>query len=120
MSAALIVSLKSCDDPSLVGGNAAGLGWLLRNGFSVPPGLCVTIAAYHATLRTADLDPARQWAEVHCAPQDSRSPLLDEWRRRVAALTLPRPPQETLHPELTALGLGQAARWAVRWWPSDE
>src|SRR5437867_237237 len=52
MSASLLVSLKSCDDPALVGGKAAGLGWLLRNGFSVPPGLCVTIAAYHATLRT--------------------------------------------------------------------
>src|SRR5439155_1606554 len=114
MSASLLLSLKSCDDPALVGGKAAGLGWLLRNGFSFPPGLSVTSAAYHATLRTADLDPARQWAEVHCAPQDSRSPLLEEWRRRVAALTLPRPLQETLHLELTALGLGQAALWAVR------
>ena len=120
MSASLLVSLKSCDDPALVGGKAAGLGWLLRNGFSVPPGLCVTIAAYHATLRTADLDPARQWAEIHRAPQDSRGPLLEEWRRRVAALTLPRPLQETLHLELTALGLGQAALWAVRSSASDE
>ncbi|OLB98960.1 MAG: hypothetical protein AUH35_03490 [Nitrospirae bacterium 13_1_40CM_62_7] len=97
MSASLLVSLKSCDDPALVGGKAAGLGWLL-----------------------ADLDPARQWAEVHCAPQDSRGPLLEEWRRRVAALTLPRPLQETLHLELTALGLGQAALWAVRSSASDE
>src|SRR5881397_36677 len=38
MSASLLLSLKSCDDPALVGGKAAGLGWLLRNGFSVPPG----------------------------------------------------------------------------------
>src|SRR5439155_15271885 len=102
MSASLLLSLKSCDDPALVGGKAAGLGWLLRNGFSVPPGLCVTIAAYHATLRTADLDPARQWAEVHCAPQDSRGPLLDEWRRRVAAPSRHRPLQESLHPALSA------------------
>ncbi len=114
MSDSLLVSLTSCNDPALVGGKAAGLGWLLRNGFPVPPGVCVTTAAYHATLRIAGLDPARQWAEVHRASQDARGPLLDEWRRRVAALTLPRPLQETLHLELTELGLGPAALWAVR------
>ncbi|MGH7167295.1 MAG: PEP/pyruvate-binding domain-containing protein, partial [Nitrospiraceae bacterium] len=114
MSESLLVSLNSCCDPALVGGKATGLGWLLRHGFPVPPGLCVTTAAYHATLRTAGLDPARQWAEVHRAPQDARGPLLDEWRRRVAGLTLPRPLQETLHLELTALSHGPAALWAVR------
>ena len=93
MSDSLLVSLTSCNDPALVGGKAAGLGWLLRNGFPVPPGVCVTTAAYHATLRLAGLDPARQWAEVLRASQDARGPLLDEWRRQVAMLTLPRPLQ---------------------------
>ncbi|HEX9131311.1 MAG TPA: PEP/pyruvate-binding domain-containing protein, partial [Ktedonobacteraceae bacterium] len=44
----LVLSLNALDASMLplVGGKAANLGELIRAGFSVPPGFCVTTAAY--------------------------------------------------------------------------
>jgi phosphoenolpyruvate synthase/pyruvate phosphate dikinase len=46
--AAVVVSLDALDSTLLpiAGGKAANLGELIRAGFSVPPGFCVTTAAY--------------------------------------------------------------------------
>src|SRR2546425_4523409 len=46
--AAVVVSLGALDSTLLpiAGGKAANLGELIRAGFSVPPGFCVTTAAY--------------------------------------------------------------------------
>src|SRR5215218_3745129 len=38
-------------DVELVGGKAANLGELIRAGFDVPPGFCVTTAAYRLAVR---------------------------------------------------------------------
>ncbi|MFC5952443.1 PEP/pyruvate-binding domain-containing protein [Pseudonocardia lutea] len=43
-----ILDLALAADPALVGGKAASLGELIRAGFPVPPGSCVTTAAYRA------------------------------------------------------------------------
>ncbi|MDR7185743.1 pyruvate,water dikinase [Microbacterium trichothecenolyticum] len=41
----------SADDLATVGGKAANLGELIRAGFDVPPGFCVTTEAYRAAVR---------------------------------------------------------------------
>src|SRR6478752_626650 len=50
---ALVVDLAhlSADDLATVGGKAANLGELIRAGFDVPPGFCVTTEAYRAAVR---------------------------------------------------------------------
>ncbi len=42
----LMLPLSSCLDAGVVGGKAAALGHLLREGFDVPPGWCLTVHAY--------------------------------------------------------------------------
>src|SRR6478736_1382574 len=50
---ALVVDLAhlSADDVATVGGKAANLGELIRAGFDVPPGFCVTTEAYRRAVR---------------------------------------------------------------------
>jgi pyruvate,water dikinase len=52
-----VVWLDDCDADSVaaVGGKSAGLGELIKAGFSVPPGFAVTTAAYEAFLDEATL-----------------------------------------------------------------
>lgn len=54
--------LADCTDDcqNLVGGKATGLGHLLRNGFTVPPGFAVTTAAYRTHVEHNQLAPAIQ------------------------------------------------------------
>src|SRR5206468_3924992 len=52
MSDRFVLPLESCSDPVLVGGKAAGLGRLLRSGFHVPRGVCLTTLAYSETLQS--------------------------------------------------------------------
>src|SRR5262245_5578097 len=56
---ALVVPLAESgrDDLSRVGGKGARLGELLRAGFAVPDGFCVTVRAYRLHLEQAGLDP---------------------------------------------------------------
>src|SRR3712207_4180013 len=50
---ALVLDLAqlSADQLAAVGGKAANLGELIRAGFDVPPGFCVTTAAYRLAVR---------------------------------------------------------------------
>src|SRR6476620_8326652 len=41
----------SADDLAAVGGKAANLGELIRAGFDVPPGFCITTEAYRLAVR---------------------------------------------------------------------
>jgi pyruvate,water dikinase len=54
---------------SQVGGKAAALGELARAGLPVPPGFCLTTAAY------------RLEAQAACLPPDVQGPLLEAYRR---------------------------------------
>ena len=50
---ALVLDLAqlSADDLTAVGGKAANLGELIRDGFDVPPGFCVTTEAFRRAVR---------------------------------------------------------------------
>ena len=73
---ALIVDLAELSSGSVpaVGGKAANLGELIRAGFDVPPGFCITTGAYRVAVRgtavedgtATDADAAR--AAVLSAP----------------------------------------------------
>ncbi|MGH7165339.1 MAG: PEP/pyruvate-binding domain-containing protein, partial [Nitrospiraceae bacterium] len=114
----MILHLKSCNDPSLVGGKAAGLGQLHRCGFRVPPGLCLTTDVYRDALRAAGVDPSQQWANIRRASDAAREPMLEECRRRVEALSLSQAVHDALERELVELELTAGPRtgtlWAVR------
>lgn len=128
MADPLILPLERCTDPALVGGKAAGLGRLMTQGFRVPPGLCLTTAAYRNTLQTAGLDLSAQWTRLQRAPDLARSPLLEECRRAVASVSLPQALLTLLESELNKLErLARAeseamtgVRWAVRSSAFDE
>src|SRR5207249_44342 len=90
MADPLLLQLESCSDRYLVGGKAAGLGRLLRSGFHVPRGVCLTTLAYSEALRAACVNPSRQWARVRRASDRTRGPLLEEFRRVVQSLTVPQ------------------------------
>src|SRR6266576_6563855 len=57
---ALVVPLDTLDRTSLpaVGGKAANLGELIRAGFAVPSGFCITTVAYARVYAHAGLDAA--------------------------------------------------------------
>src|SRR5262245_21624279 len=86
-----------------VGGKGANLGELTRAGFPVPPGFCVTTAAYRAFVRTsAEFEPLldalervpiehldairasgariREGLEALAIPADVRAAVLQAWR----------------------------------------
>ncbi|WP_433501880.1 PEP/pyruvate-binding domain-containing protein [Pseudonocardia halophobica] len=64
-----ILDLAAAADPALVGGKAASLGRLIRAGFPVPPGSCVTTTAYRAVA-----DPVvRPLLDAGAAPADLRA-----------------------------------------------
>jgi pyruvate,water dikinase len=107
----------------MVGGKAAGLGALIRAGFRVPAGFCLTTAAYHAALRAAGFDATRQWAEVVRAAGPGRDRLLDDCRVRLASLRLPLSVPDSVDAELDRLAREAGtddARWAVRSSATDE
>lgn len=120
MSDRFVLPLESCSDPVLVGGKAAGLGRLLRSGFHVPRGICLTTLAYSETLRVAGAKPSRQWARVRRASDRARGHLLEEFRRVVQSLTVPQAILDRLDHEIDRLGMEKGTLWAVRSSASDE
>ena len=67
---ALVLDLAqlSADQIGAVGGKAANLGELIRAGFDVPPGFCVTTEAYRRAVRgttveagTSEPSAVRMW-----------------------------------------------------------
>ena len=128
MASSLVMPLESSTDPALVGGKAAGLARLIRKGFRVPPGLCLTTQVYRDTLRAGGLDPLDHWKRVRCAPEAQREPLLENCRRAVASLVLPRAVLGLIDSELAKLekefatddGPTGGTLWAVRSSASDE
>ncbi|TAJ10577.1 MAG: hypothetical protein EPO61_01840 [Nitrospirae bacterium] len=120
MAARLVLPLEACDDPTLVGGKGAGLCRLIRRGFQVPPGLCVTIQAYRESLRSGVFDDAARWALLRQASDEHRQAMLEEDRRLVTSLSLSQSLLDLIDEELHRLGLGREATFAVRSSASDE
>src|SRR3954468_13991811 len=66
----LVVALAEApEDPALVGGKAANLAAMLRAGFPVPGGVCITTAAYRLFVETTGLD------EVICSALTELDPV---------------------------------------------
>ena len=116
----IVLPLKDCTDLQLAGGKAVGLGRLMRNGFQVPPGLCVTIQAYRESLRAGGFDDADRWSRLCQASDEQRPAMLEEDRRLVTSLPLSRSLLDLIDEELHRLGLGREATFAVRSSASDE
>ncbi|HJU05208.1 MAG TPA: PEP/pyruvate-binding domain-containing protein [Nitrospiraceae bacterium] len=113
-----ILPLEACEDPRLVGGKAAGLGRLLRHGFRVPPGFCLTTAAYRQALRELGMEPDQLWEQVRTVEESSRDVRLETHRRQLSTF-----PGEKILQWISESGLPQLERtlehgsdtlWAVR------
>lgn len=120
MSDRFVLPLESCSDPVLVGGKAAGLGRLLRSGFHVPLGVCLTTLAYSEALRAVGVKPSRQWVRVRRASDRARGLMLEEFRLIVQSLTVPQAIFDRLVYEIDRLGMERGTLWAVRSSASDE
>jgi pyruvate,water dikinase len=75
----LVVSLAEAKAAAAVGGKAAALGELLRAGFPVPPGFCITAPAFRRFLEANDFGPAL--AELLSEQMTG----LPDWPERAAA-----------------------------------
>ena len=110
----LVLPLAASLNVPLVGGKAAGLGQLIRHGFQVPPGICLTTAAYDAHCRRIGLDTEARWQEVLRAKAEERSRLLAECRNLILHNDLPEPVSSLLEDELRQEAWIRTDWWAVR------
>lgn len=114
----LILPLWSCADPKIVGGKAAGLGTLLREGFDVLPGWCLTTHAYDEMERIGGQQYVTESREMSQWPEQDRIQKIEEVRRSIESWSLSPALVTLLHsklansqtdsPELLKMG------WAVR------
>jgi rifampicin phosphotransferase len=101
---------------------------LIAKGFRVPPGLCVTTQAYRDVLQAGGLDVTDRWKRIWCATESQHECLLDDCRRTVRSLVLPRALLDSIDAELVKLekefaiqdGPTGGMLWAVRSSASDE
>ena len=117
MPSPFIIQLKDCADPALVGGKASGLGALLRHGFRVPSGFCVTTDAYRDALRDAGIDAALRWKQALKGTGFERDRLLNDFRQSIRSAAVADPLLQALRSEISQRG---GARWAVRSSATDE
>ena len=108
-----ILPLEACLDPSVVGGKAAGLARLLRGGFSVPPGFCLTTAAYHEFLDHTGIE-SEHCKRVHALPPKERSMSLVSVKTRVLTASWPSELLTDLQAQLGRAPIASGSGWAVR------
>ena len=117
MSHPHVIPLAACTDPALAGGKAVGLQRLIRAGFRVPSGLCVTTAVYHDTLRGSGFDASQRWKQVLAVRGVDRDRLLSDCRQTILSSTIDPSVLQALRSERTRLN---APAWAVRSSATDE
>ncbi len=117
MSHPHVIPLADCTNLSLVGGKAVGLQRLIREGFRVPSGFCLTTAAYHDALREAGFDAARRWQQTLAAAGVDRDRLLSDCRQAILSSPIPPSILDAIQYELARQS---APRWAVRSSATDE
>lgn len=108
-----ILPLEACLDPFVVGGKAAGLARLLRAGFLVPPGFCLTTAAYHVFLHHTGIE-SEHWRRVYALPLNERSMSLASVKTQILATSWPSELLTDLQTELRRAPIAPGLRWAVR------
>src|SRR5215212_5343632 len=115
-SAELVLPLDAVDRGALpvVGGKGANLGELTRAGLPVPPGFCVTTAAYYLVSGCVCLGP-RLHSLAATPPDHPRLAKLAS-ATRAALLAAPVPPNvvEAITEAYRTLGDGTSAPVAVR------
>ena len=120
MNEPFLFPLDACRDTVLAGGKAVGLGKLIRLGFRVPHGLCLTTAAYGYALQKAGVDPQREWEALRAASDQRRLSLLDAIRHRITSSPFPEQIRNELERHLDGVGLDSGTLWAVRSSCSEE
>jgi len=117
MSHPHFLPLTACTNPSLAGGKAVGLHRLIREGFPVPSGFCLTTDAYRDALRDTGIDAALRWQQALEGTGTERDRLLDDCRQTIRSATIADPLLQTLRSEIAQMG---GAQWAVRSSATDE
>src|SRR5713226_8970430 len=116
-AATLVVALETLDRTSLpvAGGKAANLGELIRAGFTVPAGFCVTTAAYARVSATASLDTSLAGLEAVAREESARQIELATAIRTTLCQT-PLPPEviEAVTSAYQALSGGEPIPVSVR------
>ncbi len=113
MAHPLVLPLQRCSDPSLVGEKAAGLARLLKAGFPVPAGCCVTTTAYHQALGVIGFLPTMQWNEAIRRAGEERRQLLHECRSMIRQADVSPLVDSCLEALQGTVGRPET-RWAVR------
>ena len=109
-----IQTLDTCLDPAVAGGKAAGLARLLRAGFRVPPGFCVTTEAYQEACASAGLHAQREWAYLRSLPAAQREAALSAVKARLAGFSWPAQWSADLDEAILKIRPGSVRFWAVR------
>lgn len=113
MTRPLILSLSQCTDVSLVGGKALSLARLLSAGIPVPPGICVTTAAYDHSLQAAGFLQTAEWQSASGMSGRDRELVLSGCRARIHRVDISSLAVQWTA-ALRALSLPSISRWAVR------
>jgi rifampicin phosphotransferase len=94
----------------IAGGKAANLGELIRAGLPIPPGFCVTTAAYELVAEGAGLDPTLN-ALAEARPEDTArlAELATTARAALLAASVPPTVAEAITQAYRALGNGAVA-----------
>src|SRR5260370_17567788 len=116
-AAALVVPLETLDRTSLpvAGGKAANLGELIRAGFTVPAGFCVTTAAYVRVSSRAGLDTYLSGLEA-VSPEESARQIELAAAIRAALCQAPLPSEviEAITSAYQSLSAGEPIPVSVR------
>jgi phosphohistidine swiveling domain-containing protein len=116
--AALVVPLASLDRTSfpIAGGKAANLGELIQAGFAVPPGFCITTAAYAHLSARAGLDTSLSGLEEASVRSDSARQIELATAIRTALIQTVLPPEviEAITSAYQSLSAGEPVPVSVR------
>ena len=113
----LVVPLSRVDRTwlTVVGGKAANLGELIRTGFSVPDGCCVTTAAYAKVSDAADIEPILgELASTHAQEAERLASLAERVRTALLHVPVPASIGEAITRAYQKLGGGEAVPVAIR------
>jgi rifampicin phosphotransferase len=102
--------LRGTTNPDEVGGKAASLDQLARLGFLIPPGFCLTTAAFHAHLATIAEHAPLTAALARLPDEQARLAVVDIVRHSPAPASI----QEALGDGLASLAAAGETSFAVR------
>lgn len=113
MDSALVLPLTACTDVALAGGKAVGLARLITAGFPVPPGLCLTTAAYRQALLSIRFPEQDRWEAAQRLSGDARRESLADCQRTIRNISIAESSHAVLE-QLQQLNISEGTTWAVR------